>query len=144
MDAIKKGVVVITAIFVVILGGLTNAHSCEKCKMGHKEGKMGGAMMEKGMMGMCPMMKSMTERTIIATSDGGIVIVMGNKLSKYDKNLNLIKEVELRMDMEGMQKMMDHMKSMCPMMGKMKMSTEDSRDEESKESVEEETEHSHH
>ena len=52
----------------------------------------------------------------MATSDGGIVIVTGNKLTKYDKDLNVVKEIELKTDMVGMQKMMDDMKSMCPMM----------------------------
>ena len=71
----------------------------------------------KGMMGLCPMMKSMMGRSIVATSDGGIVVVMGNKLTKYDKDLNVAKEVELKMDMEGMKKMMGEMMEKCPMMG---------------------------
>jgi hypothetical protein len=58
----------------------------------------------------------MMERSVVATSDGGVVVVMGNKLTKYDKDLNVVKEVELKMDMEGMQKMMENMKGMCPMM----------------------------
>jgi len=97
---------------------------------GMKDGMMDKGMMGKGMMagkmmGNCPMMKSMMERTIIATSDGGIVIAMGNKITKYDKDLNLIKDVELNMDMEGMHKMMESMKGMCPMMGKGMMGDKD-------------------
>ncbi len=75
---------------------------------------MKGGMMEKGM-GMC-MMKDMMDKTVVATSDGGIVIVIGNKITKYDKNLNVVKETEFKMDMEGMHKMMEGMKGMCPMM----------------------------
>jgi len=46
-------------------------------------------MMDKGkMMGMCPMhgkmMKSMMEKSVVATSDGGVVVMLGNKLFKYD------------------------------------------------------------
>jgi len=110
-----------------------------------KEGMMGKGMMDGKMMGMCPMMQSMMQKQVVATSDGGIIVVAGNKLTKYDKDLNVIKEVELKMDMEGMQKMMESMKGMCPMMGKM-MSSDGSKAEESKESTaEEKAEHeSHH
>ena len=87
-----------------------------KCSM------MGKGMMDDKMMGMCPMMKSMMERTVVATSDGGVVVVMCNKLTKYDKNLNLVKEAELKMDMDGMKMMMEHMKD-CPMMGNMDKNT---------------------
>ena len=34
--------------------------------------------------------------SLIATSDGGVVILMGGKLAKYDKELNLVKEVEMK------------------------------------------------
>lgn len=47
---------------------------------------------------------------IVATSDGGVVVVLGNKLSKYDSNLNFVKEVELKMPKEGESKVpMDKM-----------------------------------
>lgn len=81
--------------------------------MGNGE-MMGGKMMS--MMGMCPMMQSMMQKQVVATNDGGIIVVSGNKITKYDKDLNVVKEVESKMDMEGMQKMMENMKSMCPMM----------------------------
>lgn len=74
-------------------------------------------MMDKGMMGMGMMMKMM-EKSAIATSDGGIVLVSVDKLSKYDKDLNLVKEIELKSDMAAMQKMMSEMMEKCPMMGK--------------------------
>ena len=50
-------------------------------------GKMDGMMMHK---------------TVVATSDGGVVVMMGDKLVKYDKNLNLVKETELKMEEEVM------------------------------------------
>ena len=65
-----------------------------------KGGMMGGKMM--GMMGM----GSMMQKQIVATGDGGIIVAVGNKLIKYDKDLNVVKEVELKMDMEGMHKQM--------------------------------------
>ena len=124
----KRSLITIAVVIIVGTSGLAVAqiNDMGKEKMGDKagmmEGKggmmgmMGKGMMDGKMMGMCPMMKSMMERSVVATSDGGVVVVMGNKLTKYDKELNVTKEVELKMDMEGMQKMMDNMKSMCPMM----------------------------
>ena len=57
-----------------------------------KQGMMGGDMMGPGMMGKGMMggmmMKSMMEKTMVATSDGGIIVLAGNKLTKYDKDLN--------------------------------------------------------
>ena len=90
-----------------------------------------GGNMGKGMkmgqqcdMDMCPMhsqmMRSMTEKTIVATSDGGVVVMIGNKLMKYDKNLKLVNEAEITMDMKAMQKMMGDMKEKCPMCKDMK------------------------
>ena len=112
----KKSVLAITAVLVLTISGLALAQM-EKGKemmgeqgMGMMGGGMKGEMMGKGgMMGHGMMMKMM-ERSVVVTSDGGIVIVSANKISKYDKDLNLVKEVELKMPtMEGMQKM-------CPMM----------------------------
>ncbi|MCX5687113.1 MAG: DNA polymerase, partial [Candidatus Omnitrophica bacterium] len=81
---------------------------------------------DKGMeMGrcMCPMHKMMVrrimDREIIATYDGGIAVVLGNKITKYDKDMNLIKEVEIKIDMEVMKKSMEEMKKNCPMCSKM-------------------------
>ena len=60
----------------------------------------GGMMPQKGMMqGM--------EKSIVASNDGGVIVLAGHKLYKYDKNLNLVKEVELprpegMMDKTGM------------------------------------------
>lgn len=80
---------------------------------------MQGMMMGKEKMAMCPMhgmmMGSMMAKSIAATADGGIVVMAGNKLSKYDKDLNLIKDVEVKMDMESMQNKMSQMMEQCPM-----------------------------
>ena len=66
-------------------------------EMGSKYGKMG----------------MMMQKQLVATSDGGVIVLAGNKLYKYDKNLNLVKEAEIKMDFEGMKKMMDQMKEKC-------------------------------
>jgi len=62
------------------------------------------------MMGMMrEMMGSMMERKMIATSDGGVVVINGTKLDKFDKDLNFVKETELKSDTAGMQSMMRQM-----------------------------------
>lgn len=117
-------------------------------------GMMKGEMMDRGgMMGMCPMhgmmMKSMMGTSIVATSDGGVVVLDGNKLTKYDKDLNVVKEIEVKKDTEGMQKMMMDMKDKCPMcqkmMGKMgEMKDNASQGSTPNEPISEEEHKSHH
>ena len=92
--------------------------------MEHK-GMMGGE--HKGMMGhgmMCPLCSSMMERQVVATGDGGFVVILGSKAMKYDKDLNVVKETELKMDVQGM---MDKMKD-CPMCKMMKEKMGDKKD----------------
>lgn len=91
---------------------------CDKSMTG--KDMMKSNMMAKGeMMGKSPMqamlMKAMMEKSIIATTDGGVIVLVGNKLIKYDKNLNVMKEVEIKIDMEAMQKDMMEMMKKCPM-----------------------------
>jgi hypothetical protein len=68
-------------------------------------------MHEKGMehMAMHPMMHSQ----MVATSHGGVIIMIGPKLLKYDKDLNLVKETEIKIDWQAWRKsMMEHRKAM--------------------------------
>jgi hypothetical protein len=75
-----------------------------KCPMMDKDK---GMMMGMGKEGMPPMMDMMRMMgNLVATSDGGVVVMMGNRLYKYDKNLNLIKETEMKIDMKSMHEMM--------------------------------------
>ncbi len=78
-------------------------------------------MMDKqDMMKKCPMrgmvMKGMMEKSIIATTEGGVIVLAGNKIVKYDKDLNVVKEVEIKVDVEAMQKNIMEMMKNCPMM----------------------------
>ena len=85
----------------------------------HGKGMMGGGMMMghdsttmmgmgcNGMMGMGMMMP----RQIVAV-DEGIVVLMGNKLIKYDKDLKKVKEISLELDEEAMNSMMEQMNMM--------------------------------
>jgi hypothetical protein len=118
----KNSIAVITAVVVLTISGLALAQMDKgkemmgdksKGMMDDKGMGMKNSMMEKGgMMGMHGMMMKMMEKTVVATSDGGIIIVSANKISKYDKDLNLVKEVELKAPT------MEEMQKMCPMMGK--------------------------
>ena len=69
---------------------------------------------------MCPMHKMMMGgKELLATQDGGVVLMTGNRLIKYDAQLNIVKETEIKIDMEAMQKAMEEMKKDCPMCNKM-------------------------
>jgi mono/diheme cytochrome c family protein len=70
---------------------------------------MGGGMQGRGMMGAGMMGLMMRSSSLVATSDGGIIALMGNELSKYDQDLNLIKQVEINFNWDNWQKtMMQH------------------------------------
>lgn len=58
----------------------------------------------------CPMMG---KAQMVATDEGGVIVLAGNKLMKYDADLNLVKEVEVKMPMGPMGG------RQCLMMGKM-------------------------
>ena len=69
----------------------------------------GNEMPGMGKMG-CPMMG---KAQMVATDEGGVIVLAGSKLLKYDADLNLVKEVEVKMPMGPMGS------KQCPMMGKM-------------------------
>jgi cytochrome c556 len=75
--------------------------------------------------GMAMKMMGMMQKQMVATNDGGVIVLLGNKLIKYDKDLNLIKEVEvtteaeLKIDIGSMQDMMKNMKEKYGKHGKM-------------------------
>jgi hypothetical protein len=80
----------------------------------HKQG-----MKHQGkMMPLCPMhqnmMGSMFSKAIVSAQDGGVFLLAGDKLIKYDKDLNVVKEVTIDMDMEGIQKKMEKIIEECP------------------------------
>jgi len=108
-------------IFVMALTMLSKpllyAYEDEMPRMGGGRGMMNGNKMDgENMMGMHMMMKLMMEKSVVATSDGGIVVARGNKITKYDKDLNVVKEVEVKMDMAAMGQNMKEMMEQCPMM----------------------------
>jgi hypothetical protein len=86
---------------------------------------------EKGkpMIGLCPMHMMMCEhmmkKEIIATEDGGVIIMACGKLYKYDKDLNLVKDVELTKIKEDMKAKMEEIKKECAEKCKMKKVTKE-------------------
>ncbi len=115
----KKRFFVISILILLIVASWKSVLYAEDAKeMGMMEGMKGGewkGMMGGKMMGM-HMMKMMMEKSVTPTSDGGVVVVAGNKITKYDRNLNLVNEAEIKMDMEAMGKNMKEMMAQCPMM----------------------------
>ena len=43
-------------------------------------------------------MRKIMGKTLVATSDGGVIVMIGNKLFKYDAELNLIGETKIKFD----------------------------------------------
>ena len=90
------------------------AFSQEKSQGTDTSMEMGKGMgMGQGMGCDCGKMCMMMQKQMVAASDGGVIVLAGNKLYKYDKNLNLVKEAEIKIDVEGMKKMMGQMKEKC-------------------------------
>jgi YHS domain-containing protein len=89
-----------------------------------QKGQMGEGMMMPKDEKICPMpncpmcttmCKSMMEKKLVATEDGGIILMAGCKLIKFDKDLNKVKEVSIEIDPEEMKAKMQKMMKCCPM-----------------------------
>ena len=100
--------------------GLAQNEQPQQGKMGHM-GHMGQMMDQKmkqqdHMQTRCPAcamaMCGMMSKAMLPTGDGGFVVMIGNKLYKYDQNLDLQKETELSVDFQSMKQMMMKMHSM--------------------------------
>jgi hypothetical protein len=89
--------------------------ACKTCSAKLKDGMASGIMP-------IPVMNPMMGRQVVATSDGGVVIITGNAVAKYDKDMNLVKESELKMPMHTQMPVMTDSKTdatkKCPMMMK--------------------------
>ncbi len=86
---------------------------------GQPGGMMGGGMMNQGRMGSCGpghmgMMAGLMGGSMVATPDGGVVLYAGQKLMKFDKDLKLVKEVEVKIDTAALLKTMQEMWQNCP------------------------------
>jgi hypothetical protein len=102
---------------------LTSASICFAQASDDQTGKMGTMMSGKDMMGhkgmssqdmmaRAHMGKGMMRNSMVATQDGGVVVMIGNRLYKYDQNLNLKKETQISVDYEGLKGMMMKIQNM--------------------------------
>jgi hypothetical protein len=78
-------------------------------------GSDGTTMPLRGMMAQS-MAHAMSQQSLVATSDGGVIVLAGGKLMKYDGGLGLVKEVQLNVDYDRMQERMQRMMENMPMM----------------------------
>jgi len=95
-------------------GGMMNRGGSQRGMMQNRQDMPAMSRM-RGMMAQ-GMAQSMTRPELVATSDGGVCVLVGGKLMKYDGQLNLVKEAELKVDYEGMQQKMQKMMKNMPMM----------------------------
>ena len=82
----------------------TEENKGDMMDMMSKNMKQVGDMFQGKMKGKGDVCEMMMGKSLVATADGGVVVLLGNKLFKYDKDLVLQKEVEIKIDKEGMQK----------------------------------------
>jgi mono/diheme cytochrome c family protein len=78
---------------------------------GASSGMQTGGMIVGNMMGnrilmMNSMGMMMSRSSMVPTPDGGVIVMMGNELLKYDNNLNLVKQIEISFDWNSWQQMM--------------------------------------
>ncbi|MCF8112713.1 MAG: hypothetical protein K9K21_02545 [Desulfotignum sp.] len=114
----KSTIVAIVTAFI-----LTSVSICFAQESDDQTGKMGTMMSGKSrmgrqgmsgqdMMGRDHMGRGMMRISMVATQDGGVVVMIGNRLYKYDQNLSLKKETEISVDYEGLKGMMMKMQNM--------------------------------
>lgn len=113
----KAKVLVLLIITLMFSLGIAFSQSSEEKKEPAMEGaKKEKQMQNERMAGMVMQMLGAMQKQMVATNDGGVVVLVGNKLFKYDKDLNLVKEVglntqfELKLDVGPMRGMMENMK----------------------------------
>lgn len=116
--------IAVTMACMAVVTALTSLVIAEEHPQGMKQGKMmqgqeemsGKKDMIKDMpMMQCPMMGGMMKRQVVAADDGGVFIVVGNLLLKYDKDLKLVKKTTIEIADEDMKQMMTKMKKHCGM-----------------------------
>ena len=86
----KKSAIIISILSAIVF--VSPFAFSEEHDMDQQDGMEQKGMMGKGMKGMQGMHQ---KPTIVATSDGGIVVLNGPKLVKYDSQLVMVNEVEL-------------------------------------------------
>ncbi|MBF0330821.1 MAG: hypothetical protein HQL17_02710 [Candidatus Omnitrophica bacterium] len=117
---------VIIALVIVVVAGvclwLCPCRKGAKCLMSQgmmqgygKKCGMSGDMGPMERKGGCPMGDKLRQEVLLAP-DGGLFVVTGNKIVKYDKDLNVVKEVEVNDGMDMDERAPMGMRKNCPMM----------------------------
>ncbi len=110
--ALIAGIVAVTVITGVAVAE-EHGQGMQHGKIMQDQQEMSGR--KKGMMKDMPMMQGgmmggMMKRQVVATSDGGVIIIVGNLLIKYDKDLELVEKTAIEISDEDMQRMTKTMK----------------------------------
>jgi hypothetical protein len=128
----KRTIIITMAVLLIAGAFLTTAEGKGWFEKGTPE--KGRMEKHKPMMGMCHMHKMMCEhmmkKEIVPAGDGGVVIMACGKLYKYDKDLNLVKDVELTKIKDDAKAKMEEMKKECAEKCKMKATKKMSKAEE--------------
>ncbi len=107
---------------VVVLLAVVGAYSVFAQPSQQGQPPMGGGMGRGMMQGqggmMCPMCGAMggamMQKSLVQVGDG-VIVAVGDKLIKYDMDLNKVKEVAIDIDFSSMQQKMQAMMKNCPM-----------------------------
>jgi hypothetical protein len=105
----KRAALLAIAMASLLIIVMINSTMAETQKAEPQGCPMAGMMGKKGPLMEDMPMHCMMQKQMVATSDGGIVLTIGNKLYKYDSSLNLQKEVEVPFNKDCMMKMMKEM-----------------------------------
>lgn len=117
----KRWIVVIGVAVLAVIGSYSVFAQGRQSGQPPMGGGMGRGMMQ-GQAGqggmMCPMCGAMggamMQKSLIDVDDG-FVVAVGNKLIKYDDDLNKVKEATIDIDISAMQQTMAQMMQNCPM-----------------------------
>lgn len=117
----KRWIVVIGVAVLAVIGSYSVFAQGRQPAQPPMGGGMGRGMMQ-GQAGqggmMCPMCGAMggamMQKSLVDVDDG-FVVAVGNKLIKYDDDLNKVKEVTIDIDISAMQQTMAQMMQNCPM-----------------------------
>lgn len=117
MKMMKQHIATVVTGMVVVTMVAGSAHARMHGKMMDKDKDMHD---KKEMKKDMPMMHGgMMKREVVPSGDGGVIVVVGNMLLKYDKNLELVKKSTIEISDKDMEQMMKKMKKKCAMCRKM-------------------------
>ena len=105
------------AVLLILIAGVLFSPGIAEESGQQKTKETGATMHQDGKCPMCGMMMGSMQKSMVSV-DGGVVVMAGNRLMKYDKDLNLVKEAEVKVDMKKMHEEMMKTKEEGPRSGK--------------------------